>query len=80
MKERYKGPRTKYYVLKNFSSTAEVFLKLLEESLQRQARNPYLDHHPSPHPHPTLYEESLQRQANAEPSPGCLCKLSSPLL
>ena len=38
MKERYKGPRTKYYVLKNFSSTAEVFLKLLEESLQRQAR------------------------------------------
>ena len=41
VKERYKGPRTKYYVLKNFSSTAEVFLKLLEESLQRQARNPW---------------------------------------
>lgn len=32
VKDRFKGPRTKYYVLKAFSSTAEVFLRLLERA------------------------------------------------
>jgi len=36
VKDRFRGPRTKYYVLKAYSSTAEVFIKLLEESLERQ--------------------------------------------
>ena len=33
VKDRFKGPRTKYYVLKAFSSTAEVFLRLLYRAM-----------------------------------------------
>ena len=32
MKDRFKGLRTKYYVLKAFAATTEVFLTLLEEA------------------------------------------------
>ena len=35
-KDRFKGKRTKYYVLKAYSSTAEVILKLLEDALARR--------------------------------------------
>ena len=35
--DRFKGKRTKYYVLKAYASTAEVILKLLEEALSRRA-------------------------------------------
>ena len=38
VKDRFKGPRTKYYVLKAFASTAEVFLRLLEHGLERCSR------------------------------------------
>ena len=37
-KDRFKGKRTKYYVLKGFTSTAEVILKLLEDAILRRRR------------------------------------------
>ena len=41
VKDRFKGKRTKYYVLKAYASTAEVILKLLEDALlHSQAKLP----------------------------------------
>ena len=36
VKDRFKGKRTKYYVLKAYASTAEVILKLLEDAIARR--------------------------------------------
>ena len=38
VKDRFKGKRTKYYVLKAYSSTAEVILKLLEDAVRESTR------------------------------------------
>jgi hypothetical protein len=37
VKDRFKGKRTKYYVLKAFSSTAEVILQLLEDAVRTES-------------------------------------------
>jgi len=39
VKDRFKGVRTKYYVLKAFASTSEVILKLLEDSQNVERRS-----------------------------------------
>jgi len=43
VKDRFKGKRTKYYVLKAFSSTAEVILKLLEDAVTAHSRQQKLN-------------------------------------
>jgi len=39
VKDRFKGVRTKYYVLKAFASTAEVIFQLLEDSQKKEEEN-----------------------------------------
>jgi len=41
VKDRFKGRRTKYYLLKSFVSVAEVILSLLEAAMENQQRNKY---------------------------------------
>ncbi|KAL1515655.1 hypothetical protein AB1Y20_002273 [Prymnesium parvum] len=63
VKDRFKGVRTKYYVLKAFASTAEVILQLLEGShatagIERQPMNAAASASPLPHRRQSMWLRS----------------------
>ena len=67
-KDRFKGPRTKYYVLKGFSATAEVLLELLEIAYEQRSASAENVSSLLDELRPTLQELSGISEASA-PSP-----------